>query len=95
VEENRASAGIDNFMKERRLSRGALAKNQQKFWRKLLVGGGQMEQKFRSRARVIHQALKQLFKIAIRVRPGRSAVNAVRQALGYLPIGCRHIGVPR
>jgi len=54
-----------------------------------------MEQKFRSRARVIQQALKQLFKIAIRVRPGRSAVNAVRQALGYLPIGCRHIGVPR
>jgi hypothetical protein len=31
VEENRASAGIDNFMKERRLSPGALAKNQQKF----------------------------------------------------------------
>ena len=35
-----------------------------------------MEQRFRSRARVIQQALKQLFKIAIRVRPERSAVNA-------------------
>jgi hypothetical protein len=35
-----------------------------------------MEQRFRSRARVIEQALKQLFKIAIRVRPERSAVNA-------------------
>jgi hypothetical protein len=31
VKENRALAGIDDFMKERRRSQGVLAKNQKKF----------------------------------------------------------------